>query len=640
MASRRFRPSASRLAMLLVAVTVLPSTLLVWFGIRLAAQDEELVRQRDFERRQAAAPVIVSNIQRLLADAEHSLISGDIPAATVRLRLTARAVTVEPRQGAAWLPVVPALPEATDDLFANAESIEQRNPAAALEEYEALARSESLPVRAGALLRVARVLRDPRSRDLERALAAYRAMSRIEGAAVLGAPADLQGRRWAIEILQLLERRDEAVKESEALERDVRSNRWSLDGGTWGLVAKVLQDVTGRVMHAPTEARLVSELADTLARERADGASASSRRLLELEGEKALAIVAHTSDQTVALVIGRTAVGEWLRVALAAVPATGASIRLLSSSGTVWTGAPPAEGRAPVTVNQADSGLPWTVAIDSGDVSDLEAAFSGRRRFFAAGVALVIVMLGIASVLVWRAVQRQIEIARLHADFVATVSHEFRTPLASLRHVTDLLEESDDLPPARRSQFYRTLGRNTDRLHRLVEALLDFSRMEAGRKPYDLRSTDVSALACRVVEEFRQDISSDTATITFRNGGPARARADTVSLATALWNLLDNAVKYSDGHASIAVGVAARANGGIAVSIADTGLGIPPQEREAIFEKFVRGADAGRLGIKGTGLGLALVSHIVSAHDGTIEVESRVGSGSTFTIVLPEERRG
>ncbi len=255
------------------------------------------------------------------------------------------------------------------------------------------------------------------------------------------------------------------------------------------------------------------------------------------------------------------------------------------------------------------------------------------------GVALVVVMLAVATFLVWRAVRREMAVARLQTDFVAAVSHEFRTPLTSMRHVTDLLEERDDLEPGRRSQFYRTLGRNTERLHRLVEALLDFSRMESGRKPYDLRPTDVSELASRVVEEFRHEASADKAAITFRNGGRVTALADVSSLSTALWNLLDNAVKYSDSPAWIDIAVGERPDGRIALSVADRGIGIPVQEREAIFERFVRGAEAGRLGIKGTGLGLALVSHIVAAHHGCLEVESTVGVGSMFTIVLPAEVR-
>jgi signal transduction histidine kinase len=111
-------------------------------------------------------------------------------------------------------------------------------------------------------------------------------------------------------------------------------------------------------------------------------------------------------------------------------------------------------------------------------------------------------------------------------------------------------------------------------------------------------------------------------------------RADAAALTHALWNLLDNAVKYSPNANAVHVSVAPHA-AGVAISVRDEGLGIPGPEQKDIFNRFVRGEQAARLGIKGTGLGLAIVSHIVSAHGGTIELESKEGAGSTFRIVLP-----
>jgi signal transduction histidine kinase len=648
METRRSSTSTARqLVILLAAVAVLPSIVLVWFGIRLLDQDRELVSQRDFERRQAAAPVIVASVERALVDAERQLIAGQTPSGTVRLTLTPNSASVEPREKAAWLPVAAAMPEAEDRSFDKSEVVESRNLTAAFSDYQASAKAGDPAIRAGALLRLGRVAR--RLDRLDDALRAYRAMARIDRVMVLGAPADLQGRRWSIEILKLMGRTGEAVNEANALEKDLLSGRWSLDGGTWGMTAANVTEVTGRAVQVPDAVRLVSELADTLAREleprlvslpeeKIPG-PVSSRRLIESGQARALAIIVGTPGRTSVLVVDPVTVNGWMRMALEAAPKTGASIRLLSQSGRAWAGVTPTGAGALVTAAQADTGLPWTVAVDAGDISDLESEFSGRRTFFVSGVALVVALLAVATFLVWRAVRREMAVARLQTDFVATVSHEFRTPLTSMRHVTDLLEENDDLEPGRRGQFYRTLGRNTERLHRLVEALLDFSRMESGRKPYDLQPTDVSELASRVVEEFRHEPVADRAAVTFRNGGRATALADASSLSTALWNLLDNAVKYSDGPACIDIAVDERPDGRIALSVADKGIGIPAQEREAILGRFVRGADAGRLGIKGTGLGLALVSHIVAAHHGRLEIESTVGEGSMFTIVLPADVR-
>jgi len=219
---------------------------------------------------------------------------------------------------------------------------------------------------------------------------------------------------------------------------------------------------------------------------------------------------------------------------------------------------------------------------------------------------------------------------------VSAVSHEFRTPLTSLRHVTDLLEEDDEMPKDQRNAFYQVLGRNTERLQRLVENLLDFARMQDGRKPYDLRPVDAGALTTKVVEDFRAEVghAGSRIDLVVEDGGRLTVQADVESLAHALWNLLDNAMKYSPDGTAIQVSVRGHPPG-VAIAVKDAGLGVPRHERREIFRRFVRGDQAPKLGIRGTGLGLALVSHIVKAHGGTIELESEEGVGSTFRLVLP-----
>jgi signal transduction histidine kinase len=226
-------------------------------------------------------------------------------------------------------------------------------------------------------------------------------------------------------------------------------------------------------------------------------------------------------------------------------------------------------------------------------------------------------------------------VARLQAEFVSAVSHEFRTPVTSLRHVIELLQEDDELPKERRRSFYEVLGRSTERLDRLVESLLDFGRMEDGRKPYDLRSIDAVAFARSVAADFEKNAQSDGHRITVDVvDAPGLVRADEAALGHALWNLLDNAVKYSPAGGPITISVGPHRLGS-AITVRDSGLGVPREEQRDIFTKFVRGAQAHRLGIKGTGVGLAIVSHIVHAHGGRLELESEEGKGSAFRLVLP-----
>jgi signal transduction histidine kinase len=235
-----------------------------------------------------------------------------------------------------------------------------------------------------------------------------------------------------------------------------------------------------------------------------------------------------------------------------------------------------------------------------------------------------------------RAVSRELAVARLQSDFVASVSHEFRTPLTSLRQFTDLLNEADDLTPDKRRRFYEAQSRATERLQRLVESLLDFRRMEAGTHPYQRVRLPVSTLVEGVVDDFRREAATTRGfEIEYARDGDERTiDADPDALSLALWNLLDNAVKYSGDNRRVSVSLAGR-NGSVEISVRDRGLGVPPDEQQEIFRQFVRGRDARARGIKGTGIGLAMVQHIVSGHGGRVALESALGVGSTFTIVLP-----
>jgi signal transduction histidine kinase len=325
-------------------------------------------------------------------------------------------------------------------------------------------------------------------------------------------------------------------------------------------------------------------------------------------------------------------VDAWVRAA--ADRASVAASRVAVDGMLAVTGAPLRGDVAPVSASA--TGLPWTVIVTMGDASPEMQAFDRRRQQLSLALVAILAMLAGGSYFLWRVMQRELAVGRLQTEFVAAVSHEFRTPLTSLRHVTDLLDESDDIPRERRGALYGALGRNVERLRRLVESLLDFSRMESGRKPYDLRPIDAVAMVASVVDDFRRDgmPAGFAVTLDVETPGPLMFRADPSSLTHAVWNLLDNAVKYSPGGRDVHVTVSRRA-ADIAIAVRDRGLGIPTRERKDIFRRFVRGEHARQLGITGTGLGLAMVAHIAEAHHGRVEVESEEGAGSTFRIVLP-----
>jgi signal transduction histidine kinase len=280
------------------------------------------------------------------------------------------------------------------------------------------------------------------------------------------------------------------------------------------------------------------------------------------------------------------------------------------------------------------TGLPWTVVATSSNLDADLRGFAQRRRLIVAGLGALALLVVAASYLIGRAVSRELAAARLQSDFVSAVSHEFRTPLTSLAQFTEILTEQEDAPVEKRRMFIEAQARATRRLTRLVESLLDFGRMEAGARPYRLEPLDVAALVEDVVRDFRQEVAGVDFTVDYsRPAGDAMVNADREALAQALWNLLDNAVKYSGDSRSLGVEVE-RAHE-VTIRVRDDGFGIDRSEHTQIFRKFARGAAAREHGVKGTGIGLAMVKHIVDAHAGRVTVDSEPGRGSTFTIFLP-----
>ena len=293
------------------------------------------------------------------------------------------------------------------------------------------------------------------------------------------------------------------------------------------------------------------------------------------------------------------------------------------------------EAGTPATMRYSSAtGLPWDITLISSNLEADVSQFAQRRRFMMLGLGLLALLVMTTSYLIGRAISRELAAARLQSDFVSAVSHEFRTPLTSMRQFTEMLVENESLPEAKRHTYYQAQERATRRLSRLVESLLDFGRMEADARPYRLEPLDIGRLVESVVEEFKQEDDTKDLILGFRvpKDGPS-VNGDQDALAQALWNLLDNAVKYSDKRPDIQVDV--EAGSCVAVRVRDQGIGIQHSERRRIFRKFVRGSSANMCGIKGTGIGLAMVKHIVDAHGGRVLVESEPGKGSTFTIQLP-----
>jgi signal transduction histidine kinase len=305
----------------------------------------------------------------------------------------------------------------------------------------------------------------------------------------------------------------------------------------------------------------------------------------------------------------------------------------VDSEGRLVAGRRDRSGRA-VIRTAAESKLPWTLYVTAEQPPPL-SGMPANQRYLLFGMGVMAIFLVAGTYFAARAIRGEIAISRMQSDFVAAVSHEFRSPLTSIRQLSEILALGRAPTEDRRQLYYDTLVRETQRLQRLVEALLNFGRMEAGARPYRFEEIDASALVVDVAGEFRHHAEESGQRIELSGPGyPCVVQADPEALAVALRNLIDNALKYSPKQPAIWVEWGLE-DGRVVIRVRDEGAGITAQERKTIFRRFVRGSAAAAGNVRGSGVGLAMVLHIVDAHHGDIHLTSEPGRGSTFTVRLP-----
>jgi len=483
---------------LLVAVVVTPAVTLVWLGLQLLDQDRELMAQRDTARREASAQAAVRSFERSITNAERAVPLG---AGLVRFTFVGEGLRADPPDRVWWVPAAPRLRDVDARAFSAGERLEFGGDlAAARVVYDGLTRSPDAAMRAGALLRLARV--DRRAHRWNAALDAYGRLAEHVDIAIEGAPADLQARRARCDVLEDAGRIGQLRAEAATLESDWLAGRWMLDRPAWELTAARVAQWTGRTVPRVGDRTLFSAVADEIWRAGQESNQANPADVL-VAGGIPVTVLRRRQDATPgALIISPAVLERWTRNAVTEAGPWGSNLSVLSPTGSTLAGPDPAlDG---LRVPAAAASLPWTLVV-AADPAAGSGDLESRRRLLTAGLGAIVLLLAGGGYVLWRLVQRELTVGRLQTEFVAAVSHEFRTPLTSLRHVTELLEEGDEMPPERRQSFYGVLGRNTERLHKLVESLLDFARMEDGRKPYDLQPVDAAAIATTVVTDSREN---------------------------------------------------------------------------------------------------------------------------------------
>jgi signal transduction histidine kinase len=276
----------------------------------------------------------------------------------------------------------------------------------------------------------------------------------------------------------------------------------------------------------------------------------------------------------------------------------------------------------------------WRVSVRPRDPGIVSRYISRQRWIYGTTLALLVAGMVLGVVLVVRDLARERRLSQLRTDFVANVTHELKTPLTSIRMFAETLQLGRISSEAERQESVDVIVGETRRLSRLINTVLDFSTIERGQKQYRMADVNVSEVVRSALNTLKYSLEEQGFTLEAEIEPGVKAAGDADALEQAILNLMDNAVKYSHHNRWLRIGLSSRDHL-VYLRVSDKGIGIPEGEQRRIFEKFYRSPAGNEGDAGGAGLGLTVVQHIVGAHGGRIEVESTVGQGSSFTIVLP-----
>jgi signal transduction histidine kinase len=298
-----------------------------------------------------------------------------------------------------------------------------------------------------------------------------------------------------------------------------------------------------------------------------------------------------------------------------------------------------ANWKRPFVATEIGDALPhWEVAAYLVNPAALTQAAHTTELTLGLLIAVLVLAIGIGSWLIVSSLNAELKLARQKTDFVSNVSHELKTPLTSIRMFSELLAENRVSDAAKQRSYLQIITAEAARLTRLINNVLDFSRMERGEKKYDFKPCDLTEIVRATAETFRPHL--ETTGFKFDcelPSAPISIRGDADALSQIIVNLLSNAEKYSNGGREIAIQLAQKQSPlpHAEIKVLDRGSGIPRGSEEKIFEKFYRAHDSLSSGIQGSGLGLTIARQIARAHGGDVIYETRDGGGSCFVLRLP-----
>ncbi len=448
---RWFRPPRHLLALFLV-VTIIPATALAWLSWRLVQQDRALASQRVQEQLEHAADLVAADFERRLADIQEQLPTlaasppAGLPSDALIVDIGADQVAAHPADRLLYRPFVSPSEDAPGTLFDAGEALEfrQQDFPKATAAFRTLADSDDPLIQAGALVRLARTLR--KNNQHEDALAAYEALERLGPTQIGGVPAELLARQMRCTVLDELQQVSELQRVAVALYADLQRGRWPLDRASYEFhsaeTRRWLPDESDAPAPPPGALALAAAVESLWeqwqSRSRDDDVSRGSRSV-RVHDRSMLVVWRSSPEGLVGLVAGAGYLeSEWrpawegLGVVVALTDRDGHSVLEPSLSAATQQAVRPA----------ADTRLPWTLRVASADPDADLAELAARRPLLLASLAMMALLVLGGGYFVTRAVTRELAVARLQTDFVSAVSHEFRSPLTAMRHLTELLAEA------------------------------------------------------------------------------------------------------------------------------------------------------------------------------------------------------
>jgi signal transduction histidine kinase/tetratricopeptide (TPR) repeat protein len=315
------------------------------------------------------------------------------------------------------------------------------------------------------------------------------------------------------------------------------------------------------------------------------------------------------------------------------------SFSISTLSGKILLGNPSPTAKRPTVATYFKNNFPpWRFEFFMGGMEDF-GIVNIKKNFYFLTILTILVLLTFGTVLVVRTIAHEMDVLRIKSDFVSSVSHEFKTPITSIKALIERLQQGKVKSSHKKKEYYSVISQDADKLSSLVRNILDFSKVEEGQKEYVFQETDVTHLIKDEIENFRRDIYAGIKIESQISRNIPRLDVDRAAFSLALNNLLENAVKFSLGKKEIFVKVTKDAEN-IIIEIEDKGMGISSSDVDKIFDKFYQGKSATQQSVKGTGLGLTLVKHVMDAHEGKVLVKSKIGQGSTFSLVFPIGKKG